>query len=407
MNNKFEDNTIITSYIKELLHNFNLPMMDVYTKDTVPYEGKVYLKRDKFVKYKNGQFESLGNYSYNKQYLNRTTKFIINSSTYDEYTHEYFGKYLRFVRDYHGLNLMPLYNCFSGKQPTKLVRTVKINNNFKLNINTYDTNYNYYLVPVKFNKNYTIAIDAPVAFEIMCVINTNNFLDEPTNTKIESDYDKLVRLTYQNIKGSTFSKPFIFSTKTSMAETLWPVEKSLYLLLKLPAVINSTITILEGNYTGYSTVDNTLVTNTVVDKAECYKNHDYKEMYPTRLSLLELNDKKSYPFADRLVEYLLGQAVSELDDNASNVLRTQLAIYGDNTFQGYAGIWSGVLTQNIWDKVNSWDRTKGNKRKTNKIVSENGAETTEYKKTRTFIDDYTDLLYRLDHDVESFLRVED
>lgn len=61
-------------------------------------------------------------------------------------------------------------------------------------------------------------------------------------------------------------------------------------------------------------------------------------MYPTKLSLLELNDTNSYPFADRLVEYLLGQAVSELDDNASNVLRTQLAIYGNDTFQGYAGI---------------------------------------------------------------------
>ena len=407
MKNKFEDSTLITAYIKETLHNFNLPMMDVYTKDTIPYEGKVYIKNNKIVKYENGDYKFLAEFVYNKPYLNRTTKFIINSSTYDEYTHEYFGKYLRFIRDYKGFNLMPLYNCFGGKQPSKLVRTIKINDDFKLSINTYDSSYNYYLVPVKFNKEYTVAIDAPISYEMMCIINTNNFLDEPTNTKVESDYDKLVRLTYKNIKGSTFGSPFIYSTKTEMAKTLWPVEKSLYLLLKLPAVIDSTITILEGNFAGFDTIDNALVTNTIVDQKECYNNDDFKEMYPTKLSLLELNDTNSYPFADRLVEYLLGQAVSELDNNASNVLRTQLAIYGNDTFQGYAGIWSNILVQNIWNKVNSWDKTKGNKRLTNKIVSENGQEKTEYKKTRTFIDDYNDLLYRLDRDVESFLRVED
>ena len=62
MKNKFEDSTLITAYIKETLHNFNLPMMDVYTKDTIPYEGKVYIKNNKIVKYENGDYKFLAEF---------------------------------------------------------------------------------------------------------------------------------------------------------------------------------------------------------------------------------------------------------------------------------------------------------------------------------------------------------
>ena len=40
MKYKFEDSSLMIGYIKELLHNFNLPMTEVYTEDTIPYEIK-------------------------------------------------------------------------------------------------------------------------------------------------------------------------------------------------------------------------------------------------------------------------------------------------------------------------------------------------------------------------------
>lgn len=50
MKYNFEDNNIVVGHIKELLHSFNLPMIPVYTDDTVLYKDRVYIKDDKVVK---------------------------------------------------------------------------------------------------------------------------------------------------------------------------------------------------------------------------------------------------------------------------------------------------------------------------------------------------------------------
>ena len=41
MKYKFEDSSLMVGYIKELLHNFNLPMTEVYTEEVI---GKVVVK---------------------------------------------------------------------------------------------------------------------------------------------------------------------------------------------------------------------------------------------------------------------------------------------------------------------------------------------------------------------------
>lgn len=43
----------------------------------------------------------------------------------------------------------------------------------------------------------------------------------------------------------------------------------------------------------------------------------------TPLQLLRLNTGESYPFADRLVEYLLGNVVTHLDNYEDNIVRVQ------------------------------------------------------------------------------------
>lgn len=431
----FEENSLVVTYIKELLHDFNLPMMDVYTDESKLYENKVYIKGTKIVKYIDGTFKTLDNYEYNHPMLNRTTNLTINSSNYDIATHRYLGNYLRFIRDYHGLDLMGMYNCFDYTEPAKLVRSIKISDTKTLQLNSLESNYTYYMVPVKFNKTYTIAIDSPVPYEMMCIIYTNNFMDDTTKF---TDLDNLVKSTYKSIKGSNYKHPFLYSTVTDLASNLWDKEKHLYLLLRLPAVIDSTITILEGTFDKFVTVDNVLVSDyklgayVVADNDMYIWGHKLKNVvplktkdeqdskativtnehfgiynnYPTRLSLLELNDKNSYPFADRLVEYLMGGAVSELDTIANNILRVQYALYGDSKFNGYYGIWTQETTRDLFDKIDNWDKTKGNIQKTNRIVSTNGNLVSTYKKTRQFKDNYKDLTYRLDKDVEARLRLE-
>ena len=432
----FEENSLVVTYIKELLHNFNLPMLDVYTDESKLYENKVYIKGTKIVKYLSDGFKTLDNYEYNRPMLNRTTNLTINSSNYDTATHRYLGNYLRFIRDYHGLDLMGMYNCFEYTEPSKLVRSIKISDTHTLQLNSLESNYTYYMVPVKFNKTYTIAIDSPVPYEMMCVVYTNNFMDDTTKS---TDLDNLVKDTYKSIKGSNYKHPFLYSTVTDLAANLWDKEKHLYLLLKLPNIIDSSITILEGTFDKFVTVDNVLVSDfklgayVVADndmyiwghkltnrvpmrtkeeqdsKATVVKNEHYGvyNNYPTRLSLLEVNDKKSYPFADRLVEYLVGSAVTELDTIPNNILRVQYALYGDSKFNGYYGIWTQDTTRDVFDKIDNWDKTKGNIQKTNRLVSTNGNLMSEYRKVRQFKDNYKDLTYRLDKDIEARLRLED
>lgn len=213
----FEENSLVVTYIKELLHNFNLPMLDVYTDESKLYENKVYIKGTKIVKYLEDGFKTLDNYEYNRPMLNRTTNLTINSSSYDIATHRYLGNYLRFIRDYHGLDLMGMYNCFDYTEPSKLVRSIKISDTHTLQLNSLESNYTYYMVPVKFNKTYTVAIDSSVPYEMMCVIYTNNFMDDTTKS---TDLDNLVKDTYKSIKGSSYTHPFLYTTVTDLAANL-------------------------------------------------------------------------------------------------------------------------------------------------------------------------------------------
>jgi hypothetical protein len=153
---KFNNSDLFTGYLKQLLHDFNLPKIKVYTKQHEDYFKKhgvespeilstlelsfnntnqnvryfPYIKDGEIQEYVNNKWQNirenelnpvaLYKYTYGDKILNYTKNLKINSNTYDSYTHEYLGDYLRFHRDFLNLNLMPLYNCFSNKSCDKL-----------------------------------------------------------------------------------------------------------------------------------------------------------------------------------------------------------------------------------------------------------------------------------------------
>ena len=162
MRYKFNDTFLGLGYIKELLHEFNLPKCQVATDDTILYDGSVYVKDLGIYRCVEGELVKLSDYYFNKPVLNLTTNMSITKSYYGSDIHEYLGNYLRFLRDYKHINLMSLYNCFSNR-----VIFPKRSSSY---LHEQDKNYNYYAIPVRFGQNYTIGLDTSIPIEVYCTL---------------------------------------------------------------------------------------------------------------------------------------------------------------------------------------------------------------------------------------------
>lgn len=399
-------NDLVIAYIKELLKDFNLPMVPVLTPDTKPYKGRLYVKDRKIGYYGENKFEPLYDYVRDYPLLNLTKHFIIKSSTYDEYTHNYLGEYLRFIRDYDGIDLMGMYNCFYKQQPRKLKRREVINDNTVFDINTDNVNFNYYLVPVKFDKDYTISISSSIAYEMALVIHNNINLSESG--------DRLIKTSYKKVYSTSSKAPFIYNTTVTDAngdicEELWPKENYLRLLIKMPAAVNSSITILEGDWTNGASYLTTMtsVNETIGDREDVSFGDKellpaYNIAYSSKLSLIKSDDKIQLPFSNRLVEYLLFNAITSTDWIDGNIKRLQDYIY-EYEPKNY-GVWSRDLRDRLYIATYDKDLMLGNNSGfgTGVYSVDTGDKISEY---RRLIDTRFDLTGFADKDLERLLEL--
>jgi hypothetical protein len=166
---------------------------------------------------------------------------------------------------------MPLYNCFSNRACPNLEIKFDLEH-YKVEFNTnqeFNTAlYKYYMVPVKFFKEYTIAIESEAAIEMCCCIYG------ASQNKSEK-LNNIPKLTYQCISDSRFSKPTLYTKINNLSalmdknneSELAQYENDLKLILKVPSNNKSSIVILEGNYLNYNDViysdkiDNVELTN--------------------------------------------------------------------------------------------------------------------------------------------------
>lgn len=310
-------------------------------------------------------------YVYNKKYANWTKNLVIKNNIYDSYTHEYLGDYLRFQRDYNNLNLMPLYNCFSNRICSTLNTKIQFNG-YTAEFNTLDGRYKIYMVPVKFFQNYTIALSSEYAIEMFCG-SFDHYLNDGKQEDLEEELlERLIKSTYHCFNSIQFSRPELYTKLNDFIKDLTEdevarlslFEDTLKLFIKVPIKNTSTITILEGDYTNYSNSflstsfnsrSNTEIRNNILNKEIVYKNictcgntnctcqkqnirktnhtvinldgdiEKISKKLITPLQLLRVNTGISYPFADRLIEYLIGNNITHIDDIADNTLRANVA----------------------------------------------------------------------------------
>ena len=166
------------------------------------------------------------------------------------------------------------------------------------------------------------------------------------------------------------------------------IEDNLYLLIQVPKDYEQNIVVLEGDYTNTSS-------RKILDDHELdllpRPLIDY--LYTSNLKLMELNTKKIIPFSPALVEFLLWNAVNNLDSINNNMDRLASAVSGvisNYQFQSrYINYWYPDFRRLVHEIGNEFN---------NKIVRDNLGYVTSNleevinntRRDYTIIDDYYD-----------------
>lgn len=270
---------------------------------------------------KQANYSIISNYDYLLKTID-TQNFISSVNYYDNLSHKKLGKLLRYKRDLEDLNLMPFYNCFCGRW----LSNIHINDDYSIdtsNINKYNTKCA--LVPIKFNKNYYISLDCPGKVKIVPIIMNNGFLQKAKIDLQDVDLTSIVKSIPDSCveyNKTRFNYPISYGIYTSGNENeefIACYENYLYILIQINNSVETSLTVLEGDF-------NTKYINYILDyewESSVNDNRVFDKYCLSNLSLLKMSDGISYPFADRLIEYLLLNVIDNRDSNPNNVLLMQ------------------------------------------------------------------------------------
>ena len=299
--------------------------------DVMVYSGGIETPPPLFEPYAEpaASFEIISSYIFGERDTKLSNNFVSVNSYYDPETHVRLGEYLRCYRDIYGIDLMSLYNCFAYQLATRFYvssATVNGKTTYSL-VNSSNEEYKLLLVPIKFNRTYTVAVDCSVPYLVYPVLYCKGGL---VKTSIgQTGGDMISELLGQtiSIKYSAFNSPYTIRITCPNSGNYYMYEKSLYIVLQLPSDNKSSITVLEGDYTSrnsYYSIDGALTVPTVI-KSD-FNKLPIKELDSTMLcqiGLLQVNDGNIYAFSNKLMEYLLKNAIDPTDEIPQNIYRIQ------------------------------------------------------------------------------------
>ena len=172
----------------------------------------------------------------------------------------------------------------------------------------------------------------------------------------------------------------------------------------MPVAVKSAITILEGDWTVNSNYITTMSTLNVIvgDEENLDFNIYWPNQYASRSSLIRTDDKTQVPFADRLVEYLLFNAITSNDFIDTNIKRLQDYMF-EYTPEMY-GVWTHELRNRLYSRIFEEDLMLGNGSKfgTEVYSVETGKKISE---VRRLVDTRPDLIGFVDKDLERQLEL--
>ena len=177
-----------------------------------------------------------------------------------------------------------------------------------------------------FDMNTSYAIKKPVEFYPWRVPNPDydpTQEEGPTNKKFLDSSDEYIveGKTYYSQYDMEEEIPIVYDITEENCAMYEYLEDNLYLLIQVDKDFDSNILVLEGDYT--HTYTPKIIDDSMVDSLP-RPVIDY--LYTSNLKLMKIPTKKIIPFSSTLVEFLLWNAINNLDSLNNNLDRLILAI---------------------------------------------------------------------------------
>lgn len=363
---KYFTNTINSKLIKNILHNTPLPIYDTVREGDYILSPFIYINRCNIFKCtKSGIFtedaevQVITHFSFGEYYPKFTEKFMSDNLYYDTQTHKQLGRYLRAYRDCYNIDLMPFYNCWCNQYISNFFVTdrgvVKGDN----------SPYKVAMVPIRFNKKYTIAADSSSAVMIAPIYQENNQLIPAWSGSRSFDLttDLCSRNGYANVHkqlSCSFKQPFTIEVQNRDGDSNAVVhqrnEKYLYLLIQFMSTVNTTLIVLEGDYTDLGCTEiynsekvlNVEYEGNTVSEKNIITPVEWDKMMLSNLDLLQLSSKEQRPYSNRLIEYLLQNVITSRDEVSLDIKIAQRGRMKQT------GVWDNNLRRALYrDFMNS------------------------------------------------------
>lgn len=384
MRKEFNTTTITGKFIKQLVATTPVPIVSIWEPGQFVVADLCYVSKDYILRARhNGNpdsyddvwednathsedyyFDKIEPYVFGRDYSNITTKYISNSVDYDATTHYYLGEYLRTLKAIYGIDLLPFYNCFSGRYLNSITfsQTAPSKSSYEVK-SVADSGYKVALVPAKYGKTYTIGLNNPCRTEIVpCFFSGTKLLSQSTNALKQSIDGDLYKAVYNTdvTKPFTYTTPSWKSIITASDVPIGQFEHDFAILIKIPSSISTAITVVEGDvlntFDGVNTASNQYVKSVVRNFYPEGAVEKYSTQFLSPLSLFQYSDSKSSAFSNRLVEYLLLNVISSADEITDNIKRVQETVsklpYSHYAVKGATpGVWSQELQEFIYNFV--------------------------------------------------------
>jgi len=345
---KFFTNTIEGKFIKSLIYNTPIPLLNVVTEGDYIVKNVLYIYKTSVIECtesgyirdfnENEEVNDILPSNELKATFKRVKDFIWTDNNplitenykskfkyYDSITHYYLGEYLRAYRAIYNINLLPFYNCFNYTVLSTFYLNYD-NINKIVNIeNSSNDKYKILAIPIKFNRTYTIAIDSDSPVLIRGLFYNDLGLIKKDMSKESSYWYESISDKGKKYSNLNFKRPITYQINTDDSK-LMQFEKYLYLAIQVNANNTSGIVVLEGAYRNLG------IREINYEYIAAINDQELNNYYLSPLSLLQINDGNQYAFSDRLIDYLLLNVITPQDEISDNIKRIQNYLANNQEF---------------------------------------------------------------------------